>query len=527
MLQRTGLGTCTSSTACIHKRNIAGYLISTVGFRQSNRSKRSWHSHVIRNVLVGIDLGTCNSVVAVLKDGRPTVVPVENGGFLVPSWVSINQDGEKIHIGSAAKAQGLGNPFNTFHSVKRLIGRSYHEVQADLPCLTYAVVEAFDGSAEIWCPAWKEALDPSVVSGMLLGYLIEQAQRFADDSVSGAVITVPAHFNAAQREATLAAARRAGLDHVDLLQEPVAAALAYGIQGSPQETLVLVFDLGGGTFDVAIVDAFEGMLEVIGAGGDSSLGGVDFDRAIVDWLVQRHMASGGADLRLDPLAMQRLMDGAEAAKVRLSDSAEAHLSFPFIDGVKFIDAGLSRSEFEDLTAPLRVRLGGALQALGREAHLTWAEWPPWGPSGSEPAVAASSGNGNGASTAPYSPDTENPAPPGIPPAVSPPAASGASPEEQSPVSSSTSQRFTPAPRRVSRTVLVGGGTRVPSVRALVQRATGVPPDEGLDPEQCVALGAAVRAGLLSGQIGGLEVGDGAYAADLHNRASGFLGLRQR
>lgn len=438
-----------------------------------------------RGTPVGIDLGTANSAVALFTDAGPTIVPdPETGGVTTPSWVGVDPATLHFTVGAAAKRAAPANSANSYGSVKRLLGRPYRSLQrAELAGLGCGVVEEYDGGVGLWSPARREALTPVDVCGVLLASLASRAAAAAGGPLGGAVVTVPARFAAPQLAAVRAAAAAAGLgDDVRLLHEPVAAAIAHGVGrvaaqvgGGPPppiaDDVVLVVDLGGGTLDVAIVDAFEGMLEVVSAAGDAALGGDDWDAALADWLATQHpvaaalAAAGGRA----PGARVRLLAAAEAAKVALSGADGASVELRLVDGAPPVRVAITRDRFESLTA-----------------HLTARLWPVLERAAAEAGVALAAG-------------AEGPKPP-------PPAAA---------------DRFAPPPRAVTRVVLVGGGTRVPAVAALVAAAAGVAPEAGVDPEAAVALGAAALAGALAGRGGSFEIGDGAYAPDLHGRASGF------
>jgi len=386
-------------------------------------------------------------------------------------------------VGAPAKRAAPANPANSYGSVKRLLGRPYRALpRPELARLGFGVVEAFDGGAGLWCPARGEALTPVDVCGVLLASLASRAAEAAGGPLGGAVVTVPARFTPPQLAAVRAAAAAAGLgDDVRLLHEPVAAAIAHGVgrvveqaDGSrppPSDDVALVVDLGGGTLDVAIVDAFEGMLEVVGAAGDASLGGDDWDAALADWLATQHpvaaalAAAGGRA----PGARVRLLAAAEAAKVALSAADGADAELRLVDGAPPVRVALSRARFDSLTAHLTARLWPVLERAAAEAGVALVAGPE-GPRAAPP------------------PSTD---------------------------------RFAPAPRTVTRVILVGGGTRVPAVAALVEAAAGVAPETGVDPEAAVALGAAALAGALAGRGGAFELGDGSYAPDLHGRSSGF------
>lgn len=358
--------------------------------------------------------------------------------------------------------------------------------------LGYGVVEAFDGATALWCPARGEALTPVDAAGALLASLASRAADAAAAAgtgpIGGAVVTVPADFDDAQRAAVRAAAEAAGLGaDVRLLHEPVAAAVAHGVgcrvgggsgaeEGAPPppDELVLVVDLGGGTLDVAIVDCFEGMLEVVACAGDASLGGDDWDAAVADWAASQHpvaaalAAVGGRS----PAARVRLLAAAEAAKIELTTAATTSIALRVVEGGPPVKVALTRARFDEVTHHLVARVWGPIREVADAAGVRLASRGPGGGGEAEPTPSSS---------APYA----------------------------------------PPPRTITRAILVGGGTRVPAVAAAVAEAAGVAPASGIDPEAAVALGAASYAGALAGVGGTFELADGAYAPDLHGRASGF------
>ncbi|KAK9846442.1 hypothetical protein WJX81_003839 [Elliptochloris bilobata] len=488
--------------------------------------------HTVAGAYIGIDLGTSNSVVAVVEDGLPRVLPDKAGCVTTPSWVTFTEDAEVV-VGAPARRQAAANPHNTFSSVKRIIGRPFSAVQAELRALPYAVVRSFDGSAELWCPALRRALAPAEVSAQILRHLVRRAEGYLGGGVEGAVIAVPAHFDAAQRAATAEAGRLAGLGSVQLLQEPVAAALAYGLGRAADEALILVFDLGGGTFDCSLVEAFEGCLEVIAAGGDARLGGDDWDRALLTWLaggrrggaqvgsgpgaaLAAAAAAAAADARGDPAAMARLTEAAETAKRALSGAEAAAVDLVVVEGGPGFRAEVTRAEFEALTAPLRARLWPPLEAIGRQAFVEWAGRPI------EVALAESLDLVPARAPTHGAPDSADAG--GARGAAESGARAGAPAAERDAGGAAAQQRFRPAPMRITQVVMAGGASRMPAVRRLVAALAGVAPRETVNPEACVALGAAIQAGVLTGQISGVELADGAYSMDLHARASGFQGF---
>ena len=314
---------------------------------------------------VGIDLGTTNSVIAATEDGKPTVIPNAEGSRTTPSVVAFTPQGERL-VGQLARRQAILNPKGTIYSAKRFIGRRYSEIQSELAAVSYDVVPGPDDMARF--KIGDKLYAPEEISALVLRKLAEDAAKFLGEKVNEAVITVPAYFNDAQRQATKDAGRIAGLEVLRIINEPTAAALAYGLDKKGNET-VLVFDLGGGTFDVSILDIGEGVVEVRATAGDTHLGGDDFDRRLVDYLADEFQRDNGIDLRADPQALQRLFEAAEKAKVELSAVSQTTVSLPFITadatGPKHLNTTIMRSTFEQITADLVERtVGPVKQALG-------------------------------------------------------------------------------------------------------------------------------------------------------------------
>jgi len=314
---------------------------------------------------VGIDLGTTNSVIAATEDGKPTVIPNAEGSRTTPSVVAFTPQGERL-VGQLARRQAILNPKGTIYSAKRFIGRRYSEIQSELTAVSYDVVPGPDDMARF--KIGDKLYAPEEISALVLRKLAEDAAKFMGEKVNEAVITVPAYFNDAQRQATKDAGRIAGLEVLRIINEPTAAALAYGLDKKTNET-VLVFDLGGGTFDVSILDIGEGVVEVRATAGDTHLGGDDFDRRLVDYLADEFQRDNGIDLRADPQALQRLFEAAEKAKVELSAVTQTTVSLPFITadatGPKHLNTTIMRSTFEQITADLVERtVGPVKQALG-------------------------------------------------------------------------------------------------------------------------------------------------------------------
>ena len=376
---------------------------------------------------VGIDLGTTNSVVAVIEGGNPTVIINNEGNRLTPSVVGFAKTGERL-VGQLARRQGVLNPENTIYSAKRFIGRRYNEVQDEIKNVPFKVVPGPNDAVRFDIQGKQHA--PEEISAMVLRKLVEDAAKYLGEKVTDAVITVPAYFNDAQRTATRDAGKIAGLNVLRIINEPTAAALAYGLDKKTSET-VLVFDLGGGTFDVSILEVGEGVFEVKATAGDTHLGGDDFDKRVVDWLAEEFRREQGIDLRQDRQALQRLTEAAEKAKIELSSVVETTISLPFItadaSGPRHLEMRLTRAKFEQLTADLVERCAGPVQQALADAKLT--------------------------------------------------------------------------ARDLDEVVLVGGSTRIPAVQALVRRLTGgKEPNQSVNPDEVVAVGAAIQAGVLAGEV---------------------------
>ena len=322
---------------------------------------------------VGIDLGTTNSVIAAVEGGQPTVIPNAEGTRTTPSVVGFTEQGERL-VGQLARRQAILNPKGTIYSAKRFIGRRYSEVQNEINTVTFDVVEGPDGSARFDVRGTLYA--PEEISALVLRKLVEDASKSLGEKVTEAVITVPAYFNDAQRQATKDAGKIAGIEVLRIINEPTAAALAYGLDRQGDET-VLVFDLGGGTFDVSILDVGDGVVEVRSTSGDTHLGGDDFDRRIVDHLADEFQKDNGIDLRNDPQALQRLFEAAEKAKVELSAVTQTTINLPFItadaNGPKHLNATLMRSTFEALISDLIDRCTGPVEQAMSDARLTAAD----------------------------------------------------------------------------------------------------------------------------------------------------------
>jgi len=378
--------------------------------------------------IIGIDLGTTNSVVAVMEGGEPTVIPTAEGSRLLPSVVAYNKNGERL-VGQTAKRQAVVNPDNTVFSIKRFMGRHYNEVETERQMVPYQVIAGPAGDARVRLPATGREYSPQEISAMILGKLKADAEAYLGGPVSKAVITVPAYFNDSQRQATKDAGQIAGLEVLRIINEPTAAALAYGLDKKKNET-ILVFDLGGGTFDVSILDVGEGVIEVRATNGDTHLGGDDWDQRVVNWMADEFKKEYSIDLRQDRQALQRLREASEKAKIELSSVMETEINLPYItadaSGPKHLQVKLSRARFEHLSEDLVERLRGPFSAALKDASLKAAD--------------------------------------------------------------------------INEVVLVGGATRMPMVQELVRSLTGKEPHKGVNPDEVVAAGAAIQAGVLAGDV---------------------------
>lgn len=378
--------------------------------------------------VVGIDLGTTNSVVSVMEGGKPVVIANAEGSRTTPSVVGFSKDGERL-VGQMARRQAISNPQNTFYAVKRFIGRKYAELSPQSKQVPYTIRRDEEGNIKIKCPRLKKDFAPEEISAMVLRKLADEASRYLGEPVTGAVITVPAYFNDSQRQATRDAGRIAGLEVLRILNEPTAAALAYGLDRRESET-ILVFDLGGGTFDVSMLEVGDGVFEVKATSGDTQLGGNDFDRKIVDWLAEQFLEQEGVDLRRDRQALQRLTEAAEKAKIELSGVTVTDINLPFItateDGPKHLETRLTRSQFEGLCGDLVNRLRSPVKRALMDANLT--------------------------------------------------------------------------PVQIDEVVLVGGSTRIPMVQQLVRSLIDKEPNQNVNPDEVVAVGAAIQAAILGGEV---------------------------
>ncbi|BAZ11361.1 chaperone protein DnaK [Calothrix sp. NIES-4071] len=380
--------------------------------------------------VVGIDLGTTNSCVAVMEGGKPTVIANAEGFRTTPSVVAFAKNGDRL-VGQIAKRQAVMNPENTFYSVKRFIGRRFEEVTNEATEVSYKVLQS-GGNVKLDCPAVGKQFAPEEISAQVLRKLVEDASKYLGETVTQAVITVPAYFNDSQRQATKDAGKIAGIEVLRIINEPTAASLAYGFDKKSNET-ILVFDLGGGTFDVSVLEVGDGVFEVLATSGDTHLGGDDFDKKIVDFLAEEFRRAEGIDLRKDKQALQRLTEAAEKAKIELSSVTQAEINLPFItatqDGPKHLDTTLTRARFEELCSDLIDRCRIPVENALRDAKLSKSD--------------------------------------------------------------------------IDEVVLVGGSTRIPAVQQLVKTALGKDPNQTVNPDEVVAVGAAIQAGVLAGDVTGI------------------------
>ncbi len=378
---------------------------------------------------VGIDLGTTNSVIAVMEGGEPVVIPNSEGSRTTPSVVAFTKSNERL-VGQLARRQAAVNPENTISSIKRFMGRTFSEVDSERKIVPYDVRSGKEDRVTVQVPNAGREFTPEEISAMILQKLKADAEAYLGEKVTDAVITVPAYFNDSQRQATKNAGQIAGLNVLRIINEPTAASLAYGLEKKANET-ILVFDLGGGTFDVSVLDVGDGVFEVKSTNGDTHLGGDDYDRKIVDWLAEEFRKENGIDLKADRQALQRLTEAAERAKIELSQRLETTVNLPFITadqtGPKHLEMTLTRAKFESLTADLTKRLRAPFMAALQDADLT--------------------------------------------------------------------------PQQIDEVVLVGGSTRMPVVQQLVRElAGGKESHKGVNPDEVVAIGAAIQAGVLKGEV---------------------------
>jgi molecular chaperone DnaK len=375
---------------------------------------------------IGIDLGTTNSCMAVLEGGESTVIPNAEGGRTTPSVVAFAKDGQRL-VGAPAKRQQVTNPMDTIFSIKRFMGRKFEEVSEEMKIVPYEVAKGPNDDVRVTAEGKQYA--PPEISAMILQKLKADAEAYLGEPVNDAVITVPAYFNNAQREATRDAGKIAGLNVLRIINEPTAASLAYGLDKEHDQT-ILVFDLGGGTFDVSVLELGEGVFEVKSTSGDNHLGGDNFDKAVVDWMVAEFKRSNGIDLSQDPMALQRLYEAAEKAKIELSSTMSTQINLPFItatpEGPKHLDLQLTRAKLNELTADLLERVVGPTKSALSDAGLT--------------------------------------------------------------------------SEKIDHVILVGGMTRMPAVQDKVKEIVGKDPHKGVNPDEVVAVGAAIQAGVLKGEV---------------------------
>ncbi|KGG13742.1 MULTISPECIES: molecular chaperone DnaK [Prochlorococcus] len=377
--------------------------------------------------VVGIDLGTTNSCVAVMEGGKPTVIANAEGFRTTPSVVAYTKNQDQL-VGQIAKRQAVMNPENTFYSSKRFVGRRVDEVNEESKEVSYSV-EKSGSNVKLKCPILDKQFSPEEVSAQVLRKLSEDAGKYLGENISQAVITVPAYFNDSQRQATKDAGKIAGLEVLRIINEPTAAALAYGLDKKSNER-ILVFDLGGGTFDVSVLEVGDGVFEVLSTSGDTHLGGDDFDKVIVDHLAGTFKGNEGIDLRQDKQALQRLTEAAEKAKIELSNATQSEINLPFItatpEGPKHLDLTLTRAKFEELASSLIDRCRVPVEQALKDAKLSTGE--------------------------------------------------------------------------IDEIVMVGGSTRMPAVKELVKRVTGKDPNQTVNPDEVVAVGAAIQGGVLAGEV---------------------------
>ncbi|HYO82616.1 MAG TPA: molecular chaperone DnaK [Bryobacteraceae bacterium] len=376
--------------------------------------------------IIGIDLGTTNSVVAVMEGGQPVVIANQEGGRTTPSVVGFTKSGERL-VGQVAKRQAVTNPENTIYSIKRFMGRRHNEVGDETKLVPYKVVGGDNGDARV--EAQGKKLSPPEVSAMILTKLKEAAEAYLGEKVSAAVITVPAYFNDAQRQATKDAGQIAGLEVKRIINEPTAAALAYGLDKKKDETIA-VFDFGGGTFDISILEVGDGVVEVKSTNGDTHLGGDNIDQRLIEWIIGEFKRENGIDLSRDQMALQRLKEAAEKAKIELSTLLETEINLPFITadatGPKHLVQRLTRARFQDMIDDILQRLAGPCKQAMQDAGVT--------------------------------------------------------------------------PQNIDEVVLVGGSTRIPKVQELVRNLFGKEPNKTVNPDEVVAVGAAVQGGVLGGEV---------------------------
>ncbi|HSQ21365.1 MAG TPA: molecular chaperone DnaK, partial [Coriobacteriia bacterium] len=377
--------------------------------------------------IIGIDLGTTNSAVAVMEGGEPTIIVNAEGDRTTPSVVAFRKDGERI-VGKAAKNQAITNPENTVTSIKRFIGRKFEETSSERGTIAYTAEKGKDGRAVVAVEG--KHLTPEEISAMVIGKLKADAEAYLGQPVTEAVITVPAYFNDSQRQATKDAGKIAGLEVKRIINEPTAAALAYGLDKGAHDQTSRVFDLGGGTFDVSVLEIGEGVFEVKSTSGDNHLGGDDWDQRVIDWLAEKFSGDHGIDLRKDKMALQRLKDAAEKSKIELSTTQTAQINLPFVtadaSGPKHLDYSLTRAEFQKITSDLLDRCKKPVETAIKDAGIKASD--------------------------------------------------------------------------IDHVILVGGSTRMPAVQELVKGITGKDPHKGVNPDEVVAIGAAIQGGVLGGDV---------------------------
>ncbi len=378
--------------------------------------------------VVGIDLGTTNSCVAVMEGGKPVVIANAEGFRTTPSVVAYAKNGDRL-VGQIAKRQGVMNPENTFYSVKRFIGRKHNEVTNETTEVSYKVSRDGNGNVKLDCPTQNKQFAPEEISAQVLRKLVEDASNYLGEKVTEAVITVPAYFNDSQRQATKDAGKIAGIEVKRIINEPTAASLAYGLDKKSNET-ILVFDLGGGTFDVSVLEVGDGVFEVLSTSGDTHLGGDDFDKKIVDYIAEDFKNKEGIDLRKDKQALQRLTEAGEKAKIELSSVSQADINLPFItatqDGPKHVELNLTRAKFEEICSDLIDRCAVPVEQALKDSKLSSSD--------------------------------------------------------------------------IDEVVLVGGSTRIPAVKELVKKVLGKEANQTVNPDEVVAVGAAIQGGVLAGEV---------------------------
>ncbi len=376
--------------------------------------------------IIGIDLGTTNSVVAVMEGGQPAVIPNQEGGRTTPSVVAFTKNGERL-VGQVAKRQSVTNPENTIYSIKRFMGRRFNEVSEEMKLVPYKVMPGDNGDARVEIQGKKYS--PPEISAMILTKLKEAAEAYLGEKVTKAVITVPAYFNDAQRQATKDAGQIAGLEVMRIINEPTAAALAYGLDKKKDETIA-VYDFGGGTFDISILEVGDGVVEVKSTNGDTHLGGDNIDQRIIDWLIQEFKKEQSVDVSRDQMALQRLKEAAEKAKIELSTLLETEINLPFLTadatGPKHLAIKLTRARFEQMVDDILQRSVGPCKQAMQDAGVT--------------------------------------------------------------------------PSAIDEVVLVGGSTRIPKVQQIVRELFGKEPNKSVNPDEVVAVGAAVQGGVLGGEV---------------------------